>query len=164
MHVFCDVAAAPVIKSYLPDLIVHPFINCGKYAMVTSKHFTSDDQLYINWLSRLHALLVGPGMGREYFMMETVMKFVKHAMDAKLPLIFDADGLHMLQKFPELLEGYSNVVLTPNIAEFRSLCESRQIHSDTETAINELSATFNNAIIVLKGATDIIAQGNHGNM
>jgi ATP-dependent NAD(P)H-hydrate dehydratase len=162
--VFCDVAAAPVIKSYSPDLIVHPFSNCGKYAMAEFKYLTSGDQLYIHWLSRLHALLVGPGMGRDHFMMETVMKFVKHAMDAKLPLIFDADGLHMLQKFPKLLEGYSNVVLTPNIAEFRSLCESRQIHSDTETAINELSATFNNAIIVLKGATDIIAQGNHGNM
>lgn len=103
-------------------------------------------------------------MGRDWFMLDTVSKLVKQAMDAKLPLIFDADGLYLLEKFPELLDGYSNVVLTPNIAEFRRLCESRKIYSDAKTAIKELSASFNNAVIVLKGAADIIAQGNNGNL
>lgn len=47
---FCTDTAAPVIKSYSPELIVHPLLN-------------SDNALeeIEQWLHRLHVVLIGPG-------------------------------------------------------------------------------------------------------
>ena len=52
-HVFCTSAASPVIKSYSPELIVHPLLD-------------EVDALneFLQWLPRLHVLVVGPGLGR----------------------------------------------------------------------------------------------------
>lgn len=45
-HVFCHNNAAPVIKSYSPDLIVHPVLNCSDAV-----------EKIIPWLERLHVIV-----------------------------------------------------------------------------------------------------------
>jgi ATP-dependent NAD(P)H-hydrate dehydratase len=199
-HVFCSRAAAPVIKSYSPELIVHGVVresadvkkdpprslgdeqpsttaafadaedvlrrvpsHTGPHAtasaMCTSilKDFTSrrisplaaprshrsrrastpfnaasdafrrrpdvpfatTDRPSRSWTPRLSSLVVGPGLGRDRSMQLTAKLVVYHAMKSNLPIVFDADGLYMLTKEPELVRGYSRATLTPNVNELR---------------------------------------------
>uniref|UniRef100_A0A480HAP1 ATP-dependent (S)-NAD(P)H-hydrate dehydratase n=1 Tax=Sus scrofa TaxID=9823 RepID=A0A480HAP1_PIG len=60
-HVFCTQEAAPVIKSYSPELIVHPVLDSPDAARAVGE-----------WLPRLHALVVGPGLGRDHVLLENV--------------------------------------------------------------------------------------------
>ncbi|XP_024434599.2 ATP-dependent (S)-NAD(P)H-hydrate dehydratase isoform X5 [Desmodus rotundus] len=60
-HVFCTREAAPVIKSYSPELIVHPVLDSPDAVHEVEK-----------WLPRLHALVVGPGLGRDDALLENV--------------------------------------------------------------------------------------------
>ncbi|KAM7111370.1 ATP-dependent (S)-NAD(P)H-hydrate dehydratase isoform 3-T3 [Molossus nigricans] len=60
-HVFCTREAAPVIKSYSPELIVHPVLDSPDAVSEVEK-----------WLPRLHALVVGPGLGRDDALLENV--------------------------------------------------------------------------------------------
>ncbi|XP_077711083.1 ATP-dependent (S)-NAD(P)H-hydrate dehydratase isoform X7 [Canis aureus] len=60
-HVFCTREAAPVIKSYSPELIVHPVLDSP-----SAVHDVEE------WLPRLHALVVGPGLGRDNILLENV--------------------------------------------------------------------------------------------
>lgn len=58
-HVFCNQQAAPVIKSYSPDLIVHPYLqsfpdNCEDREMRINSVVSS----IWPWLERLHVLIV----------------------------------------------------------------------------------------------------------
>jgi len=59
--VFCTSDAAVVIKSYCPELIVHPLLD-RKRAVKEVK----------DWLSRLHCLVFGPGMERNPAIIENV--------------------------------------------------------------------------------------------
>ncbi|XP_054430376.1 ATP-dependent (S)-NAD(P)H-hydrate dehydratase isoform X5 [Pteronotus mesoamericanus] len=60
-HVFCTREAAPVIKSYSPELIVHPVLDRPDAVHEVER-----------WLPRLHALVVGPGLGREDALLKNV--------------------------------------------------------------------------------------------
>ncbi|PNJ78213.1 NAXD isoform 4 [Pongo abelii] len=60
-HVFCASAAAPVIKAYSPELIVHPVLDSPSAVHEAEK-----------WLPRLHALVVGPGLGRDDALLRNV--------------------------------------------------------------------------------------------
>uniref|UniRef100_A0A7N9CBH5 ATP-dependent NAD(P)H-hydrate dehydratase n=1 Tax=Macaca fascicularis TaxID=9541 RepID=A0A7N9CBH5_MACFA len=60
-HVFCASAAAPVIKAYSPELIVHPVLDSPSAVDEVEK-----------WLPRLHALVVGPGLGRDDVLLRNV--------------------------------------------------------------------------------------------
>ncbi|EDM08824.1 similar to RIKEN cDNA 0710008K08 (predicted), isoform CRA_b [Rattus norvegicus] len=60
-HVFCAREAAPVIKSYSPELIVHPVLDSSDAVEEVEK-----------WLPRLHALVVGPGLGRDDLLLNNV--------------------------------------------------------------------------------------------
>ncbi|CAK7288924.1 ATP-dependent (S)-NAD(P)H-hydrate dehydratase [Vulpes lagopus] len=67
-HVFCTREAAPVIKSYSPELIVHPVLDSP-----SAVHDVEE------WLPRLHALVVGPGLGRDNILLENVK--LSHPVD-----------------------------------------------------------------------------------
>jgi ATP-dependent NAD(P)H-hydrate dehydratase len=46
---------------------------------------------------------------------------VAMARELQLPLIIDGSGLNFVAETPEIVRGYSNCILTPNIAEFGRL-------------------------------------------
>jgi NAD(P)H-hydrate repair Nnr-like enzyme with NAD(P)H-hydrate dehydratase domain len=48
---------------------------------------------------------------------------VADARRLQLPLIIDGSGLNFIAETPKLLHGYSNCILTPNIAEFGRLAK-----------------------------------------
>lgn len=54
---------------------------------------------------------------------KTVISTLQHARSRGLPLIVDGSGINFIANEPGLLKGYSNCILTPNIAEFGRLAK-----------------------------------------
>lgn len=129
----------------------------------------------IEMLPRLHVVVIGPGLGRDPLMQETVAKVIEAARKQSLPLVLDADALLAVQKSPELVKGYKLAVLTPNVVEFGRLCKALGIEeevakqaaqhkneseSQQETAkVEALARALDGVTIVQKGFKDFISDG-----
>ena len=176
-HVFCTPAASPVIKSYHPDLIVHPLLPSESTVVPNAV------KSIVDWLPRIHVLIIGPGriliigaighltpegLGRDAVTLECVVGIVEAAKEMNLPMVFDADSLFLLSKSPNLLANYTNVILTPNVVEVRSpvlliifslyqLLQFGRLEEAARTHTNLLCGPT----ILQKGASDIIADTKH---
>lgn len=151
VHVFAPLEAAMVIKSYSPELMVHPSL---------------DRETLRESLHRLDALVLGPGLGRAESSLSTVEHVVEAAREKKLPLIIDADGLFFIGKRLDIIRGYSKAILTPNFPEFERLYEAafsgKKIDQEklkNGEAANELARELG-CTIFQKGGADIIANGS----
>ncbi|TDL26574.1 Ribokinase-like protein [Rickenella mellea] len=151
-HVICSPTAAGAIKSYAPDLIVHPILRSDMSEDALKPELDS-------LLSRLHVLVVGPGLGREVYMQNFARLAVSLARKRSMYLVLDADALWMVGQDLNLIKGYHKVVLTPNVMEFKRL--SDQVHIDPKTPPKEqaslMSKAFGGATVLQKGPTDIIS-------
>ncbi|TNN04310.1 hypothetical protein fugu_001339 [Takifugu bimaculatus] len=105
--------AAPVIKSYSPELIVHPVLDSPNALEEIEK-----------WLPRLHGLVVGPGLGREAALLKTAKEVIEKTKVREIPIVIDADGLWLVSQQPSVIQGYQKGILTPNFMEFTRLYES----------------------------------------
>src|SRR6267154_4972665 len=74
-------------------------------------------------LSRLHVLVIGPGLGREEYMQTFARLALDIAKEQGMFLGIDADGLFMVGHLLNLVRGYRRAVLTPNVVEFKRLSE-----------------------------------------
>lgn len=72
---------------------------------------------------RLHAVVIGPGLSRNRTLLNVANSVITSARQHQLPMVIDADGLFCIQSSPELVQGYSLAMLTPNVNEFKRLCE-----------------------------------------
>ncbi|CRK31168.1 hypothetical protein BN1708_005358 [Verticillium longisporum] len=145
-HVICTPAAAAVIKTYSPNLMVHPLMRQSpassadtRFSTDTSKKNAETDPERIalsvaDMLPRLHVLVIGPGLGRDPLMQATVARVVRAARERDLPIILDADALLVVQKDPSLVRGYAKAVLTPNVVEFSRLCKALGVDEDKVTS------------------------------
>ena len=128
-HVFCAEGAGQVIKSYSPELIVHPYLREGvKDATVIvdgeEVHAVTYDEDAVfeamerttPWLHRMDAIVVGPGLGRDPTMSEIAKRIIAFAHERDVPVVIDADGLRVLMEDQGLI-GAGHAVLTPNKAE-----------------------------------------------
>ena len=82
-------------------------------------------------LSKMHALVIGPGLGREPQVFESVLQVIKQAREIELPLVLDADALYMLTGGDDAdnlhsILGYEHCVLSPNIMEFHRLVKAAE--------------------------------------
>jgi ATP-dependent NAD(P)H-hydrate dehydratase len=75
-------------------------------------------------IDRLHAIVIGPGLGRADHMQEFARVAISKARERKKYVVLDADGLWLIQKHPEYVKGYQKAVLTPNVVEFERLRET----------------------------------------
>ena len=62
-------------------------------------------------------LVVGPGLGRDEVTFACVHGVISKARELSIPLVIDADGLFLVGLNPEIIRGYKDVILTPNVAE-----------------------------------------------
>lgn len=116
----------------------------------------------------IHCVVLGPGLGRDEVMLETVTELIEFLKEQETPMILDADSLFLITNNPGLIKGYKNCVLTPNVVEFKRLASALNIplsdsSSDLDTLKNEtmaLSKALGGIAILRKGANDIIAQGD----
>ncbi|XP_071449843.1 ATP-dependent (S)-NAD(P)H-hydrate dehydratase [Hetaerina americana] len=147
VHIFCTPSAAPVLKSYGPEAIVHGILKGG-----------SVEKEAREWLSRLHCLVLGPGMGRDPEVLESAVSIVKTAKDLSLPLVVDADGLWLALKHPHLMASWPNgkIVFTPNVMEFSRLASMFEVET-----VEELAKSFSGTVL-LKGKIDYIASPKGG--
>lgn len=49
---------------------------------------------------------------------------IRLAREKDLYIVIDADGLWLVQEDPEVVKGYKKAVLTPNVVEFKRLCDA----------------------------------------
>ncbi|KAB5545403.1 hypothetical protein DKX38_013515 [Salix brachista] len=70
-HVFCTKDAAPVIKSYSPELIVHPVLEESYSVGDRDKDHISRRVVaeVDKWMEGFDCLVVGPGLGRDPFLL-----------------------------------------------------------------------------------------------
>ncbi|KAG6336025.1 hypothetical protein ID866_3060 [Astraeus odoratus] len=151
-HVICAPTAAQAIKSYSPDLIVHPIL---KEDAPQDKVKRELDSL----LSRLHVLVLGPGLGREDYMQNYAKMALRLARSRAMFLVLDADALWMVGQDLSLVRGYRRAVLTPNVVEFKRLSEQVGVDGSVppdERAV-EVSKWLGGVVILQKGPKDIVA-------
>ncbi|KAJ3866854.1 H-hydrate dehydratase [Lentinula novae-zelandiae] len=151
-HVICSPTAAGAIKSFSPDLIVHP--------MLREDSSPADVKPELNsLLSRLHVLIIGPGLGREPYMQNFAKLALTLARERGMFLVLDADALLLVGKELDLIKGYRRAVLTPNVVEFTRLSENVGVDPSTppDKRAEVISRELGGVAILQKGAKDIIA-------
>lgn len=155
IHLFCTAEAAPVIKSYSPELIVHPLLG----------DLSSTAEI-CDWLQRMHAIVIGPGLGRDKTVFESVRAIIDTAKQLQLPIVIDADGLFYVNSNWEQIKGYKKLILTPNVMEFSRLFKAVEgtdinVKAITANDVQKLSDLLGNITITCKGSLDIITNGNN---
>lgn len=168
-----------MVKTYSPNLMVHPLMrqSPSEASNQSSSHAPADEiaSPIIDMLSRLHVLVVGPGLGRDPLMQDTVASVIRAARARGTPVVLDADALLVVQKHPEIVRGYKLAVLTPNVVEFGRLCKALGVEEkvrqaeekaagggagEKETArVEALARVLEGVTIVQKGFHDLISDG-----
>lgn len=181
-HVICTPNAAQVIKTYSPNLMVHPLMRSSPPALSSSDSGSSPSLTksapdtdpsqiaaqIIPMLDRLHVLVIGPGLGRDPLMQETCAKVITAAREKGIPMVLDADALLLVTKDPSLIKGYDNAVLTPNVVEFGRLTKALGVDEEVEKAeetagetakVEALAKALGGVMVVQKGAKDYLSDG-----
>ena len=125
-HVFCHTEAAIPIKSYSPELIVHPAFNNFSNEVLLKKT--------IRWFKSMNSILVGPGLGREEDTEKIFVEFSEKISEFKnIPLVYDADGvwfwvkINQDKKYDKEIINKINLntklIMTPNFTEFEKMCK-----------------------------------------
>ena len=141
--------------------MVHPLMRQSHH-LHPSETPTHIATTVIAMLSRLHVLVIGPGLGRDPLMQATCAAVITAAKAQNMPFVLDADGLYLAQTQPELVRGYTECILTPNVVEFGRLAKSvgMGVPADgDETACAKLARALGGVLIVQKGARDVISDG-----
>jgi ATP-dependent NAD(P)H-hydrate dehydratase len=142
--------------------MVHPLMRQTTHVQA-NESASSIAQTVIDMLPRLHVIVVGPGLGRDRLMHETCEKILQEARKQKVPFVLDADGLLIAQTKPEIVQGYRECILTPNVVEFGRLCKSKNIDVDglkAEEGAEKLAKAFGGVTVIQKGGNDYISNGD----
>ncbi|KAI9740565.1 MAG: hypothetical protein M1834_005146 [Cirrosporium novae-zelandiae] len=162
-HVICEPEAAQVIKTYSPNLMVHPYMRQSHKSTQRDEASAPDTpaKIIIAMLSRLHVLVIGPGLGRDPLMLDTCATVIEAAKRENMPFVLDADGLYLVQTRPELVRGYDQCILTPNVVEFGRLARACgvDISGPGEKVCAKLANALGGVMIIQKGRVDYISNG-----
>ncbi|CBQ70889.1 conserved hypothetical protein [Sporisorium reilianum SRZ2] len=153
-YTICTPEAGNVIKTYSPDLIVNRLLDADAPWGEVER---AVDELF----ARFHAVVVGPGLGRDAFMQKCAKLCIGLARKHDMYVVVDADGLWLLQNEPEVISGYAKAILTPNVAEFARLCDKLGVDAkgDPDQAAKKLAAALHGPTILEKGRVDRITNG-----
>lgn len=159
-HVICDKGAATVIKSYSPNLMVHPYLR-----PTSSSSFNEYFEKIKGLLQRIHVVVIGPGLGRDQEMLVSVKRIIKFILEehkGMVPIVIDADGLYLVSQDEEtrdLLKQFpkGRIILTPNVVEFKRIHDvlKKDGPNDEETTGSVIAKRLN-CIVVQKGREDQI--------
>ncbi|KAJ3020205.1 hypothetical protein HKX48_001150 [Thoreauomyces humboldtii] len=165
-HVFCEKTAGQAIKTYSPELMVHPLLLTTNSAEPSTPRDALAKRVSDSigeMLPRLHVLLIGPGLSRDPLMLAIAANVILAARDANLPIVVDADGLYLVQRNLDVIKGYRRCILTPNVVEFKRLCEAAGVDVDgkgEDDAAKMLGKALGGVTILRKGAVDVISNGD----
>jgi ATP-dependent NAD(P)H-hydrate dehydratase len=141
--------------------MVHPYMrqtkNCGP-----KESLSTISEEVVGMLSRLHVIVIGPGLGRDKLMQDTCANVIEEARKKNIPFVLDADGLYLAQTRPELVQGCTECILTPNVVEFGRLAKAKGVdvqEGNPEELCAKLSKAFGGVTIIQKGGKDFISNG-----
>ena len=142
------------IAPYLLEQTIYPISNDEENKMIFNKEEIDKS------LEKIKALAIGMGWGNGRDN-EKILKYILENKD--IPCIIDADGLNTLAKMDLsiLKEAKNKIILTPHLKEFERISKN-SIERIKENPI-ELAIEFAkkyNIILLLKGSTTIITDGN----
>ncbi|CAM6091920.1 unnamed protein product [Calypogeia fissa] len=168
-HVFCTEGAATVIKSYNPELIVHPVLR-ESHDIDTEENILPGPLVekvvaeVAKWIPRFDCLVIGPGLGRDELLQHSVALIMNIARENNIPMVIDGDGLFLVTNRPELVTGYPLAILTPNVNEHKRLMgkmmgESKDLPDDLPSQLRLLAEKMSGVTIVQKGKQDLISDG-----
>ena len=136
------------------------------YEVSSSESPIPDIVSYISTLlDNLHAVVIGPGLGRDKLMQSTVAEIIKSARKKNVPLVIDADALWLLQQQPDLIQGYKECILTPNVVEFARLAKTLGLGQDEgldtgKEGCQKMAQALGGVSIVRKGQVDWVCNGD----
>lgn len=187
-HVVCESAAAPIIKGYSPDLMVHPYLfdmenaqnrkwildeaaeklNSGSITDVLNEKNELDSIIekhvfpkIAGLIERVDTFVVGPGFGRDALMLKSLMRIINEIKVVNKPVILDADSLFLLLLQPEVIHGYPKAILTPNVVEFARLCKALSIdNDDTVETAKKVSKQLGGVTLIKKGRHEVIVKND----
>ena len=95
-------------------------------------------------------------------MQETVACVVAEARKQNIPMILDADALLLVLANPDLVKGYRECILTPNVNEFGRLAKAMNVDTggDQGEGCAKLAHALGGVLIVRKGGHDYISNGD----
>ena len=131
--------------------------------MAATESLDSVSSQVIAMLGRLHVIVIGPGLGRDEAMQDTCARVIEEAKKQQIPFVLDADGLYLVQTRPELVHGYTDCILTPNVVEFGRLLKSKGMDAggDPTKMCEALAKALGGVTIIQKGKEDYISNGKH---
>lgn len=153
----CDLAyvaspreAALTISGFSPDMIT--------IKLPGDRLTVENAEALKPFLEKATALAFGPGLGLHEETREAVEKIFRWVEALRLPTVLDADALKAYGTFKH--RTTFPLVLTPHAGEYRILV-GEELPEDFEEKIGHVSKTAAslNAVILLKGAVDIITDG-----
>ncbi|XP_058192579.1 uncharacterized protein LOC131309885 isoform X3 [Rhododendron vialii] len=116
------------------------------------------------WMERFDCLVVGPGLGRDPFLLDCVSNIIKQARHSSIPIVIDADGLFLVTNNLDLVSGYPLAILTPNINEYKRLVQSvlncEVNDQDAPGQLLSLAKRIGGVTILRKGKSDLVSDGN----
>eukprot|EP00040_Diaphanoeca_grandis_P026395 m.147750 g.147750 ORF g.147750 m.147750 type:complete len:593 (+) comp30558_c0_seq1:116-1894(+) len=160
VSIFTAEEASGPIKTYSPELMVSSVYSYSNMSSLQPSVIAAEQDNMIKkveaYLPMLHALVIGPGLGRNENVLDAVARIIEKARDRQLPLVIDADGLWLINQRPGLVKGYTNAVLTPNKMEFSRLVAAVCGYNPQSATTSEVCAALDGPIIVRKGRIDEI--------
>jgi len=105
---------------------------------------------------KLSAIIFGPGVSRQRDL-QAAMMILRH--EPNLPLVIDADGLHILAQQPQAFSSQL-AVLTPHPGEWQVLADAFELKLSADADRRQQAtalAAKTGAYVVLKGAASVIA-------
>jgi NAD(P)H-hydrate epimerase len=141
---------AYAISSMCPDLIT---------IKLEGKHLNPSDMPVLKkYIKTVDAVAMGPGLGLHAETKKAVKAVIEAVETAGKPLLLDADGLKAFAAFKRKLK--LPVVLTPHAGEYAILA-GKKLPEDLKGKVSEVQKTAAklDAVILLKGAVDIVADG-----
>ena len=152
-YVFTPKEVHAVVTSNYPEAISIPVESCGGYLCERSFDGLKE------WIGKMDVLAIGPGMALN----EDTVGFLKRVIGVEKPIVLDADGLNALSSIgTEVLKSRkSPTVLTPHPGEFSRLLGKSVQEVLYNYRLAEDFARDNGVVLVLKGSTTIVTDGEH---
>jgi NAD(P)H-hydrate epimerase len=110
------------------------------------------------YLETSTAMVMGPGLGMHKDTRDAVKEIIKAVEERKTPLLLDADGLKAFAESKRKVD--SPLILTPHAGEYK-LLTGRELPRNLNERAEDVRKTAEelNAIVLLKGHTDVISDG-----
>lgn len=149
--------AADIIASFSPTMAAYPLEGkwLEKKHLATLLSMVECAKAVANGKT---AVVIGGGMGRSKETQQVILEFLEQV---SVPVVIDADAIHAVSEKPEIIAG-RNFLITPHTYEFFVLTKKEvyKLPEEEKIKIVQEEAIRLKTTILLKGAVDIISDGN----